>query len=106
MLANVIGMESDKVKINVKKMESYIERDSKIEFFLKEIEEQAKKAYKSENGNRFGKDNSLVIEAQHIKTRNLRSYKNYTEKYIYKYSKVTTEAIDLSKDIIKDGDVL
>ena len=88
MLPNEIGMNTDRVRINSIKLDYYVSTDKKIESDLNIVIENCKNAYSSSNSTRMNINNQSILEAFHIKVRNLNSYKLYIDKYILKYTNV------------------
>lgn len=97
MLANnVIGMDTKSVSVNVKKMNDEISVENKIEGTLVNLNERAKGAYSSGNSHKLNSNGSSIADAVHVKAKNLKSFKLYTEKYISVYTNVSTKAEDTS----------
>lgn len=92
-----IGMDIKKVRLNCAKMSHYESLESKIEFQLKDINERASNAYCSNNGSKLNSNCNLIIEAEHCKVRNLKSYRLYTEKSMNKYISVGNSSKEVSK---------
>ena len=102
MLAdNEMGMDTTKVSVNVKKMEDEISVENKIEGTLINLCEKAKGAYSSSNSQLLNSNNSSIADVVHIKARNLKSFKLYTEKYINVYTNVGKKSEDISGAMAK-----
>lgn len=102
MIDNEFGMNITKVSDLNNQLSTYITSESKIEIELKKIEDLGKEAYSSENALKLNNNNSSIIEATHVKAKNLTSYKNYIEKYIGKYKEIQAKVENLSKEIIRE----
>ena len=96
LASNEIGMDTKSVSINVKKMEDEISVENKIEGTLINLNEKAKGAYSSSNSQLLNSNNSSIADVVHIKAKNLKSFKLYTEKYINVYTNVGKKAEDTS----------
>lgn len=85
MLPTEIGMEISEVIKNNAKLEAYISTEKKIDYTLFELKDSLKEAYKSSNSKMLDYKNIQISNSEFAKLRNLRSYKQYIDKYIYKY---------------------
>ena len=100
MLADEMGMKVNGVLLNINKMNDEISQEEKIEKSLLNLKEKFNKCYSSERASKINTNNGYIADTIHVKVRNLKSYKLYTEKYVGVYSRVTSEAIDTSNNLL------
>lgn len=90
-----IGMETDKVSNYIDRLTYFIKKENEIHSNIKELEEITKTSYKSSNSQNLVNFNKNILEAEYCKKENLNSYKNYINKYIVKYEKISQDSIEL-----------
>ena len=96
-----VGMSIDKVKIDVQVISDLIEEEAKIEAALIGLKDKLKDAYSSSNSSNVVGNSIDIANSVHVKLKNLKSYKMYTEKYISKYSTTLADAITASKENVE-----
>ena len=99
MLPTEIGMEVTEVITNKSKLDSYINTEKKIDYTLNDIKDNFKEAYKSPNSSMLDYKNIQISNSEFAKLRNLRSYSQYIDKYIYKYKETGVNAVDAAKNL-------
>lgn len=98
MLSTEIGMEVSEVIKNNSKLESYISVEKKIDCALYELKDSLKEAYKSSNSKILDYKNIQISNSEYAKVRNLNSYKQYIDKYIYNYKATGVKAASKAKE--------
>lgn len=99
MFQDEIGMDTENIKKIIRQMEEEIVEEKNIEASLKEIVDELKENYKSENSVKLNSLNEDIIASQHNKRKNLESYKQYLEKYLQKYASNSIEAEQKAKHL-------
>ena len=99
MLPDQVGMNIENTRTNVKKQNTVINVETRIQASLNNINERIKNVYSSDSSSKLNSNNTNIEKSIYTKIKNLKSFKLYTERYINKYITASNQALQTSTNL-------